>query len=117
MLCADVAERTGFEPAIPCGMLAFQASAFDHSTISPKVDCRKPYKDIKKIPISQLQICFFANSHKHSIATSKPTLKPLVNAIVSLSNSVAYCSFANNLKTASCSSFSRLSLGLEDYMQ
>lgn len=31
-----VAERTGFEPAIPFGIPAFQASTFDRSDISPQ---------------------------------------------------------------------------------
>jgi hypothetical protein len=30
-----MAEREGFEPSIPCGMLAFQASALDHYATSP----------------------------------------------------------------------------------
>ncbi len=30
-----VAERRGFEPPIPCGILAFQAGTLDHSDISP----------------------------------------------------------------------------------
>ena len=33
-----LAERTGFEPAIPFGIPAFQASTFDRSDISPRSD-------------------------------------------------------------------------------
>lgn len=33
---ATVAVRTGFEPAIPEGILAFQTSALNHSATSPK---------------------------------------------------------------------------------
>lgn len=35
-LVCDVAERAGFELAIPCGMLAFQASALGHYATSPR---------------------------------------------------------------------------------
>ena len=34
--CVLMAERTGFEPAIPFGIPAFQASTFDRSDISPQ---------------------------------------------------------------------------------
>ena len=34
-----LAERGGFEPPIPCGIHAFEARAFDHSAISPKLFC------------------------------------------------------------------------------
>ena len=30
-----LAEREGFEPSIPCGMLDFESSTFDHSATSP----------------------------------------------------------------------------------
>lgn len=36
--CVLMAERTGFEPAIPFGIPAFQASTFDRSDISPHSD-------------------------------------------------------------------------------
>ena len=31
-----LAERTGFEPAVPCGTHAFQACSFNHSDTSPR---------------------------------------------------------------------------------
>ena len=37
MPCIDVAERVGFEPTVGCPTLAFQASTFVHSVISPVV--------------------------------------------------------------------------------
>lgn len=33
-----IAEETGFEPAIPCGIHAFQASAFDRSATPPQYE-------------------------------------------------------------------------------
>src|SRR5260370_29815886 len=33
-----MAERQGFEPWIPCGIHAFQACAFSHSAISPRIN-------------------------------------------------------------------------------
>lgn len=36
-----LAERAGFEPAIPCGMPAFQASALGHYATSPQSAYRR----------------------------------------------------------------------------
>ena len=39
----NLVEREGFEPSIPCGIHAFQASSFGHSDTSPNCKARKIY--------------------------------------------------------------------------
>ena len=52
-----MAERQGFEPWIPCGILAFQASALDRYATSPFFRvCLKRLLDDKRIPPSLLFI-------------------------------------------------------------
>ncbi len=49
-----MAERAGFEPAVPCDTLALQASALDHYATSPRPSRPSPFRVFGQTEVTSL---------------------------------------------------------------